>query len=140
MSVWSRLPCPSLDAFADLAQACWLRLPEAFRKAAGEVVFRIEDLADEETLEALDIEDPFALTGLYQGLDLTRRSMLDPEPFPAMVTLYRRALLDEWAEAGDLALEDLVLHVIVHEIGHHFGFSDAAMDAILEEAAREAGE
>jgi predicted Zn-dependent protease with MMP-like domain len=70
-------------------------------------------------------------------VDLTQRSVLDPAPMPAMVTLYRRALLDEWAGAGDISLEELVLHVLVHEIGHHFGFSDAAMDAILEEAARD---
>lgn len=134
MSQWSELAAPSLDAFAELCAAAWERLPAAFRAAAGELVFRVEELADEETLAELGIEDPFSLSGLYQGVDLPRRSLLDPPPTPAMVTLYRRALLDEWAERGDVSLAELVTHVLVHEVGHHFGFSDAAMDAILEAA------
>jgi len=134
MRDWSALPAPGLDAFADLAEQAWQALPAAFREAAGDLLFRVEDLADDETLAALGIEDPFALSGLYQGVDLPRRSLLDPPPTPAMVTLYRRALLDEWAERGDVSLGELITHVLVHEVGHHFGFSDEAMDAILEAA------
>ena len=46
-----------------------------------------------------------------------------------MVTLYRRPLLDQWAEGGE-TLGSLVTHVLVHEIGHHFGLSDADMERI----------
>ena len=80
----------------------------------------------------IGIEDPFELTGLYHGVDLTQRSIADPRPSTPMVFLYRRAILDEWIERGDVTLKDLVAHVLVHEIGHHFGFSDEQMDAILE--------
>ena len=125
---------PSLDDLMALAEAAFARLPEAFRQMAGEVVFRVQDLADEETLDALGIEDPFELTGLYQGVDLASRSLLDPSPRASMVFLYRRPILDEWAEHGEITLEELVTHVLVHEIGHHFGLSDAQMHAIEAQA------
>jgi predicted Zn-dependent protease with MMP-like domain len=123
-------PAPSLDDLAALAQAAFAALPESFRKLTGEVLFRVDDYAAEEVLAELGIEDPFELTGLYQGVDLGHRSVFDPHPQPSMVFLYRRAILDEWAERGDVTLEDLVSHVLVHEIGHHFGLSDADIEAI----------
>ena len=125
---------PSLDDFAALAEAAFARLPEAFRRMTGEVVFRVEDFADEETLESLGIEDPFELTGLYHGVDLASRSILDPAPRASMVFLYRRPILDEWAEHGEITLEELITHVLVHEIGHHFGLSDDQMHAIEAQA------
>lgn len=121
---------PSLDDLAALAEAAFAALPEAFRKLAGEVLFRVEDFASDEVLDELGLEDPFELTGLYQGVDIARRSVFDPAPQPSMVFLYRRPILDEWAERGDLDLEELVAHVLVHEIGHHFGLSDAQIAAI----------
>ncbi|MEH6678724.1 metallopeptidase family protein, partial [Phenylobacterium sp.] len=114
---------PSLDDMAALAQAAFARLPEAFRSMTGHVLFRVDDFPDEQTLAALEIEDPFDLTGLYHGVDLAHRSVLDPETHPSMVFLYRRPILDEWAARGDVTLEELVGHVLIHEIGHHFGLS-----------------
>lgn len=125
---------PSLDDLERLAREAWETMPESFRALAGDVLFRIEDFADEDTLADLGIEDPFELTGFYHGVDLTQRSIMDPAPQAPIVFLYRRAILDEWIERGDVALSDLVAHVLVHEIGHHFGLSDEAMDAILEKA------
>lgn len=122
---------PSLDDIERLARAAWADLPEPFRQLAGAVIFRIEDFADEEVLADLGIDDPFELTGVYQGTDLTRASIMDPAPASPMVVLYRRAILEEWIELADVSLEDLVRHVLVHEIGHHFGLSDEQMDAIL---------
>lgn len=115
---------PSLDDMVRLAEGAWAGLPETFRQAAGPVVIRIQDFADAEVLAELDIEDPFELTGLYHGVDLTQASVSDPSPRPAEVFLYRRPILDEWIERGDVALGDLVEHVLIHEIGHHFGLSD----------------
>jgi predicted Zn-dependent protease with MMP-like domain len=123
---------PSLDDMADLARASWDALPAAFRALAGDVIFRIEDFADQETLAEMEIEDPFELTGLYVGLDVNERSVLDPSAAQPMVFLYRRAILEEWIDRGDVDLSDLVAHVLIHEIGHHFGLSDDAMDALLE--------
>jgi len=127
---WTEAAAPSLDDFAPLAEAAFAALPPAFRQMTGQVVFRIEDFADEAVLDEMGIEDPFELTGLYQGVDLTQRSLLSPAPEMSMVFLYRRPILDEWAERGDVTLGELINHVLVHEIGHHFGLTDAAIDAI----------
>ncbi|MFC3067957.1 metallopeptidase family protein [Phenylobacterium soli] len=124
---------PSLDDLAALAEAAFQALPPQFRRMTGEVIFRVDDFPDEEVLESLGIEDPFELTGLYQGLDLSRRSLFDPSPQPSMVFLYRRPILDEWAAHGEITLQELVAHVLVHEIGHHFGLSDAQIAAIEAE-------
>ena len=134
---WRDAPAPSLDDFAALADAALAALPSPFRELVGEVLVRIEDFASEEVLGDLDIEDPFELTGLYQGVDLQHRSVLDPAPQASMVWLFRRPILDEWAERGDLTLGELVNHVMVHEIGHHFGLTDAQIEAI-EAAAEQA--
>lgn len=126
----NRARAPSLDDFAALAEAAFADLPEPFRRLAGEVVFRIDDFPSEDVLDELGIEDPFELTGLYQGVDLSQRSVLDPTPHPSMVFLYRRPILDEWIARGDVTLAELVAHVLVHEIGHHFGLSDGDIDTI----------
>ena len=115
---------PTIDDMASLAEAAWNRLPEAFRVASGPVVIRVMDFAEPELLAELGIEDPFDLTGLYHGVVLTQATISDPIPRPAEVFLYRRPILDEWVERGDIRLGDLVEHVLIHEIGHHFGLSD----------------
>jgi predicted Zn-dependent protease with MMP-like domain len=123
---------PSLDDFAAMADAAFAALPDAFRKLAGDVVCQVADFADEAVLDDLGIEDAFELTGLYQGVDLGRRSLFDPSPEASRVFLYRRPILDEWAERGDVSLGELITHVLVHEIGHHFGLSDEQIHAIEE--------
>ena len=120
---------PSLDDFARLARRAFDGLPAEFRAAAGEVVFRIDDFADEDILAEFGMEDPFELTGLYSGRPVGEQSSMISGELPAVIHLFRRPLLDEWCETG-VALEDLITHVIVHEVGHHFGFSDEDMHAI----------
>ncbi len=120
---------PSLDDLAEIAERAFAALPEGFRKLAGEVLFRVDDFPPDDVLDELGIEDPFGLTGLYSGVSLAQRSVFDA-PEPSRVFLYRRPILDEWAERGDVTLEALVAHVLVHEIGHHFGLSDADIDSI----------
>ena len=134
MTRWRDGSAPSLDDFAVLAEAAFAELPQRFRDLAGSVIFRVDEFAPDDVLDDLGIDDPFGLTGLYQGVDLTRGSFLDPAPEPARVFLYRRAILDEWAERGDVTLAELVTHVLVHEIGHHFGLSDDDIDAIEEKS------
>jgi len=126
---------PSLDDLAEIAERAFAALPEGFRRMAGEVVFRVDDFPEDRVLDELGIEDPFGLTGLYSGVSLADRSMFGAAPEPSRVFLYRRPILDEWAENGEVTLEELVTHVLVHEIGHHFGLSDPQIEAI--EAAAE---
>ena len=124
----------TLDEMEALGRAAIAALPDAFREQLGDVVFAVEDFADEETLRELDMESPFELTGVYEGHALTDRSIEMSGTLPTRIRLFRRPILDEWAERGDETLEHLVLHVVIHEIGHHFGFSDDDMHA-LEDAA-----
>ena len=124
---------PDAAAIERLAEQAIAALPEHFRRHLDGVVLRIHDFADDEVLAGFDIEDPFELSGLYTGRPVGEQSSMISGELPAMIHLYRRPLLDEWAETG-VSLEDLVTHVIVHEVGHHFGFSDADMHAI-EDAA-----
>lgn len=128
---------PTLDDLERLAREAWAALPAKFRALAGDVIIRIEDFADEDVLDEMEIEDPYELSGLYVGVDLTQQSITNPQPHAPMVFLYRRAILDEWIERGDVSLAELVAHVLVHEVGHHFGLSDEQMDALLEEAEHE---
>jgi predicted Zn-dependent protease with MMP-like domain len=133
ISEWSKRQAPSLAEFEAIADAAFARLPSRFRDLCKDVVIRIEDFPTDEVLDAMNIESPFDLLGLYHGVDLSRRSVMDPAAMPEMVFLYRRPILDYWAEHED-ALGHIVTHVLVHEIGHHFGLSDADMHRIEEEA------
>jgi predicted Zn-dependent protease with MMP-like domain len=133
-SDWRNLSAPTLADFEHIAAWAWNRLPSHFRDLCRDLVIRVEDFAADDALAELEIEDAFDLMGLYRGVSLTRRSVSDPPREPDMVYLYRRPILDYWAE-GEESLGDLITHVLVHEIGHHFGFSDADMEDIEAEVA-----
>jgi len=124
------LLAPSLAAFDAMARAAYAALPPVFLSRCDNLVIVVEDFPDDDTLDALEIEDPFELTGLYEGVALTERSHDDLAPLPDRVTLFRRAILDEWADRGNVTLGELVAHVLAHEIGHHFGLSDDDIAAI----------
>ncbi len=99
-------------------------LPAEFAGLAQQVAVRVEEFASDEFLDELEIDDPLELTGLYEGIPLTQKSVLDQPLGPDTIWLFRRAILDEWAARGDVTLGDLVAHVVVHELAHHFGWSD----------------
>ena len=120
---------PDAAEIERLADAAIARMPEHFRRHLEGVVLRVDDFAEEEVLAELGIEDPFELSGLYTGRPIGEQGSMHSGELPAMIHLYRRPLLDEWAETG-VSLEALVTHVVVHEAGHHFGFSDEDMHAI----------
>lgn len=124
MSRWKGRAAPSLDDIADLAAQARARIPAPFDREAARVAIRVEDFADEAVLDELGIEDPFELTGLYDGIPMTQKSVLDVALKPDTIWLFRAAILDEWCDRGDVALDRLVAHVYVHELAHHFGWSD----------------
>jgi len=125
---------PSAEEIEEIARAALARLPQAFAQHLGEVVLQVEEFADDETLAAMAIQDPIELTGIYEGVPLTEKSVEQSGALPDRVRLFRRPILDEWAEGGD-TLEHLVAHVLVHEIGHHFGLSDDDMHALEDSVA-----
>jgi predicted Zn-dependent protease with MMP-like domain len=126
---WPSAKAPSLAELEIMAQEVFDRLPAHFRALCDGVVIRVEDFPDDDVLDDLGAESEFDLLGLFRGVGLPFRSLTDPNPMPNMIWLYRRPILDYWAE-HDETLGALVRHVLVHEIGHHFGLSDADMEAI----------
>jgi predicted Zn-dependent protease with MMP-like domain len=123
---------PSADEMEAIARRALEALPEPFAGHLRDVVLLVEDFADEPTLHAMAIEEPFDLTGIYEGIPITERSVEHTGTLPDRIRLFRRPILDEWA-GGEDSLEHLVAHVLVHEVGHHFGLSDEDMHR-LEEA------
>ena len=119
---------PDARTIEALARAALDRIPEPFAGHLADVTVLVEEFADDEVLREMGIENPFELTGLYQGVPVGEGASL----LPNRITLYRRPLLDEWVDTG-VALDALITHVVVHEVGHHFGLSDDDMHA-LEEA------
>lgn len=122
-------PPPSLDEIEAIARRALIALPEPFASQLTGVVLQVQDFADDQTLAEMGIEDPFDLTGLYEGIPLSEKSVDQSGALPDRILLFRRPILDEWA-GGEDSLERLVRHVLIHEAGHHFGLSDADMHAI----------
>jgi predicted Zn-dependent protease with MMP-like domain len=130
---WTRASAPTLAEFETMAHSAYDGLPASFRKLCEGVVIRVEDFPDDDVLEEFEATSEFDLLGLFRGRGLAQTEGVQTGQFPNMVHLFRRPILDVWAE-GEETLGDLIRHVLVHEIGHHFGLSDADMDRIEREA------
>jgi len=126
---WRGLAAPSLGDIEILAAEAYARLPDHFRKLCEGLVIRVEDFPDDEVASSMRLETEFDLLGLFQGVGLPFQSESVPQIMPNMIWLYRRPILDYWAEHED-TLGEIVTHVLVHEVGHHFGLSDEDMEAI----------
>ena len=124
MTDWTDATAPSAEAIEVIARRVIATLPEAFAPHAKDIVLRVEDFAGDEMLDELEIDDPLDLTGIYDGIPMTEKAPSYPQHFPDTIWLFRRAIIDEWAERADVTLPDLVAHVTVHELAHHFGWSD----------------
>jgi predicted Zn-dependent protease with MMP-like domain len=134
-AVWRHFRAPSLADFEALAGEEFARLPEQFRATCGDLVIRVAEFATDDVLDDMGIDDPFDLMGLFQGVGLPFQPAGGVTgQMPNMVWLYRRPILDYWAEHEE-TLAGVIIHVLIHEIGHHFGFSDADMEAIEAGAA-----
>jgi predicted Zn-dependent protease with MMP-like domain len=125
---------PSLEDLEAIAEAAYAGIPRELTRHVDNVVIRVVDFPDDETMDEMGCETEFDLLGLYRGVDLSRKSTFDVVTNIDMIFLYRRPLLDYWCETGE-DLTHLVRHVLIHEIGHHFGLSDDDMERI--EAAAE---
>lgn len=137
---WGDRKAPSLDDFEAMANAAFEALPDEFRALVGNVSFIVSEFPDEATIKEMELESEFDILGLFHGIGLPQGSV-NPATgqLPNRIWLYRRPILDYWAESEDgETLGEIVTHVLVHEIGHHFGFSDEDMEALEAEAEREA--
>lgn len=123
---------PSLADIEALAARALETIPDEFKAHLGPLVIRVEEFPDADTEEAMELESPFDILGLYRGVALPHKSVTDPGAQIDMVFLYRRPILDYWCETGE-DLAAVVRHVLIHEIGHHLGFSDDDMERIEEE-------
>lgn len=132
--MWIELKAPSLAEMEEMALDVFARLPDHFRRMCEGVIIRVDDFPTDEVLDDMEADSEFDLLGLFQGVGLPHQSASDISRLPNMVWLYRRPILDYWAEHEE-TLGHIVRHVLIHEIGHHFGLSDADMAAI--EAAAE---
>jgi predicted Zn-dependent protease with MMP-like domain len=124
--MWTDLKAPSLAEMETMAHEIFERLPARFRELCEGVVIRVDDFPTDEVLDDMEAESEFDLLGLFQGTGLPHQSHSDVARLPNMVWLYRRPILDYWAEHEE-ALGEIVRHVLIHEIGHHFGLSDDDM-------------
>jgi predicted Zn-dependent protease with MMP-like domain len=120
---------PSREEIERLAGEAFLTIPQVLRRHVANVVFCVEDFPDTEVEQEMELESPFDLLGLYRGISLPRRGVNMTRRSNDMIYLYRRPLIDYWAETGE-PLGDIIRHVVIHEIGHHFGFSDEDMERI----------
>ncbi|MET4209243.1 metallopeptidase family protein [Bradyrhizobium sp. LA2.1] len=131
--MWTELKAPSLAEMETTAHDIFERLPAEFRGLCEGVILRVDDFPTEEVMDEMECESEFDLLGLFQGVGLPQQSLGDVARLPNMVWLYRRPILDYWAE-HDESLGHIVRHVLIHEIGHHFGLSDDDMAAIEAQA------
>ena len=127
--MWTTLKAPSLAEMEGLAHEVFERLPKRFRDLCEGLIIRVDDFPTDEVLDEMEAESEFDLLGLFQGTGLPHQSHSDVARLPNMGWLYRRPILDYWAEHEE-ALGDIIRHVLIHEIGHHFGLSDGDMEAI----------
>jgi predicted Zn-dependent protease with MMP-like domain len=123
---------PNEEDIHRMAEAALAAIPDRLARHIAGIAILVEDLADDETLADLGIDNPWELTGLYRGIPLTERSVSDPVPFPQTIHLYRESILIEWIETGE-DLNRLVASVLVHEVAHHFGFSDTEIERLEAE-------
>lgn len=117
---------PDLADFEAMARRALRSIPDHLRSRVTDVIIRVDDFPDAEIQRDMGLKSPFELLGLYRGVPIDEKSVLDAPQDIDTVYLFRRPLLDYWCETGE-DLEHLVRHVLIHEIGHHFGFSDDDM-------------
>ncbi|CAN7230294.1 metallopeptidase family protein [Phyllobacterium sp. LjRoot231] len=126
---WANRLSPSLGEIESLTIEAYAHLPETFRALCGDITIQVSEFPEDQIIEDMGLESPFDLLGLFEGTGIGERFSLQTGEQPNRITIYRRAVLDYWAEYEE-ALGDIVTHILIHEIGHHFGLSDEDMERI----------
>lgn len=126
-----RFDAPDAAVIEQTAHAALRRLPAAFQEHLGDIVIKVEEFADDQTLASMRLESPWQLVGLYRGHPANQQSVWASGDLPPTIHLYRQPLLLRQQQTG-ASLDAVVNHLVVHEVGHHFGLSDAEMHALEE--------
>jgi len=124
---------PSAEEIETIARDAMVRLPEPFAAHLNHVVLQVDEFAEDELLAEMGIDHPLDLTGVYEGIPISQRSVETSGTLPDRIRLFRQAILAEWCEEGE-PFEHLIRHILIHEVGHHFGLSDDDMHALEEQA------
>ena len=126
---WAGLEAPGIEDLERLAQKSYAALPQEFLNLCGSLLIRVADFPDDDVIEELGLESEFGALGLFTGVGLAHKGSAVSGEMPNVIHLYRRPILDYWAEHEE-RLGSVITHVLVHEIGHHFGLSDEDMERI----------
>ncbi|WP_062226640.1 metallopeptidase family protein [Aureimonas frigidaquae] len=130
---WAGRMAPDLGEIEQLAIEAYAALPAEFRALCGDIRFHIADFPDDSVVEEMELESPFDILGLFEGRAVAAAATPMTGEMPNRILLYRRPILDYWAEHEE-TLDTIVAHVLIHEIGHHFGLSDDDMETLEQTA------
>lgn len=120
---------PTAEEIDGIARAAMAQLPPPFAEHLRHVALQVDEFAEEALLQEMGIDHPLDLTGVYEGIPISERSVDTTGTLPDRIRLFRQPILAEWMEEGE-SFEHLVRHILIHEVGHHFGLSDEDMHAL----------
>lgn len=119
----------TLHEFEEQVDRAIAGIPEQFLSRVDNLSFQIQDWADEETLDAVGLEDPRDLLGYYIGWPLPERNNDYGQCPPDLIIIYQKSVENYVAETGQ-PLEKVLRETVMHELAHYFGFSEEEMDKI----------
>ena len=100
-------------------------IPEVLGQRMQNIVVVVEDWPTPEQLRGVR----GTLLGLYQGVNLTRRSPLSYSfALPDKISIFMGPIAERCNTVEELAA--LVHRTVLHEVAHHFGISDARLHEI----------
>lgn len=120
---------PDEAEIAEMAEQVFATIPDELRNFVKGIAFHVQEFADDDILDEMEIEDPYDLLGLYQGVSLAHESVGSIHIDVNRIFLFREPILEYAYDTGE-PLDQVIRHVLIHEIGHHFGLSDEDMDRI----------
>ncbi len=102
------------------------RIPATFRRHLDNIVISVQRRPDAEMLDELGVPPGETLFGLYWGVPLTERSLIEPPLYPDTIYLFQEPLEQVCVTPEELREEIAI--TVVHELAHALGMSDAELD------------
>lgn len=123
---------PTLEDLEVLAGDVLETLPDEIMRSCESVAISVEDFADDVTQSDLEVDDPYDLVAFYKNAreispGVERKVANDDD----VLMLYRRPILDMWAETGD-DLQILIRQIMIEELGRYFDFSDEDIEEMAQ--------